>query len=150
MLPYEVASKKFFSNIIKKAFELGATYGQRARFDIDDNTFIGADGIRKGLPGTHKECLIFWKPILREAVNQGLLTFYTDIGKDKINNRAMVNICAGLTFPGLPDIPFDLVLSTMEFKSILLSMAESEEDKDKLDPEELANEIFKKNSDNIR
>ena len=58
-LPYEVANKQYFSNIIKKAFELGSTYGQRVRFDIDDNTFIGADGIRKGLPGTHQECLIF-------------------------------------------------------------------------------------------
>ena len=55
-----------------------------------------------------------------------------------------------VNFPELPDIPFDLVLSTMKFQSILLSMAESEEDKDKVDPEELANEVFKKNSDNIR
>ena len=58
-LPYEVANKQYFSIIIKKAFELGSTYGQRVRFDIDDNTFIGGDGIRKGLPGTHQECLIF-------------------------------------------------------------------------------------------
>ena len=72
------------------------------------------------------------------------------MGKDKINNRAMVNICAGFTFPCLPLIPFDLVRSTMEFNSIMLSMANSEEDKDKVDPEELADEIFKKNSQNIR
>ena len=78
------------------------------------------------------------------------MTFYTDVGKDKINNRAMVNICAGLTFPSLPNLPFDLVLTTMEFNSILLDMAETEEMKDKLDPVELANEVFKKNGENIR
>ena len=129
---------------------MGSTYGQRVRFDIDDNTFIGGDGIRKGLPGTHQECLIFWKPILRVAVEHGLVTFYTDVGKDKINNRAMVNIIAGLTFPGLPMIPFDLVLATIEFNSLMLSMAESDEDKDKVNPEELANEVFSKNGENIR
>ena len=59
MLPYEVANKQYFSNIIKKAFELGASYVQSVRFAIDDNTFIGADGIRMGLPGTYQECLIF-------------------------------------------------------------------------------------------
>ena len=32
----------------------------------------------------------------------------------------------------------------------MLSMAESEEDKDKIDPEELANEMFRKNGKNIR
>ena len=62
----------------------------------------------------------------------------------------MVNICAGFTFPAFPDVAFDLVLATMEFNSILLSMAESDDDKDKIDPEELANEIFSKNSKNIR
>ena len=78
------------------------------------------------------------------------MTFYTDVGKDKINNRAMVNICAGFTFPAFPDVAFDLVLATMEFNSILLSMAESPDEKDKIDPEELANETFSKNSKNIR
>ena len=56
----------------------------------------------------------------------------------------------GLTFPALRKIPFDLVLSTMEFTSILLDMAEAEEQKDKLDPEQLANEVFSKNGENIR
>ena len=100
-----MVNKRYFSNIIKKAFELGSSYGQRARFAIDDNTFISGDGIRKGLPGTHKECLVFWRPILQKVVELGLATFYTDVGKDKINNRAMVNIVAGFTLPCLPDIP---------------------------------------------
>ena len=62
----------------------------------------------------------------------------------------MVNIIAGLIFPGLAMIPFDLVLATIEFNSLMLSMAESDEYKDKVDPEELANEVFSKNGENIR
>ena len=54
-----MANKKYFSDIIKKALELGATYGHGVRFDINDRTFIGGDGIRKGLPGTHQEVLLF-------------------------------------------------------------------------------------------
>ena len=57
---------------------------------------------------------------------------------------------AGFTLPCLPKIPFDLVFATIEFNSLVLRMAESEEDKDKVDPEQLANEVFSKNGENIR
>ena len=51
-----------------------------------------ADGVRLSLPSRYAKCIEFWKPLLKKAQEQNLLSFYTDIGKDKANNRAMVNI----------------------------------------------------------
>ena len=62
----------------------------------------------------------------------------------------MMNICAGFVLPSLPDIPFDLVLCTQSFQSILLSEANTSEAKDNLPLEAVAEELFSKDGVNIR
>ena len=83
---------------------------------------------------------------MREAHSKGLVSYYTDIGKDKINNRAYLNICATVTFPAVPEVTFDLVITTRSYKSAILEAASNEFE---VDLDEIANKIFAKNSRNI-
>ena len=76
----------------------------------------------------------------------GLVTFYTDIGKDKLNNRSMLNICATVTFPALPEVTYDLVIATKSYSSALLEAAANGDD---VNLDDIANEIFSKNARNI-
>ena len=76
-----------------------------------------------------------------------MTSYYTDIGKDKINNRAMLNICVTFAFPALPDLVFDLVIATKSFKSALIDAAENIRD---VDLEDIANDVFRKNGRHIR
>ena len=86
----------------------------------------------------------------KTATEKGLVVFYTDIGKDKLNNRSMMNICAGFTLPSVPNWSIDLVLCTQEFQSILLAEAKSEAEQGVISQEELAEEVFQKHGVNIR
>ena len=76
-----------------------------------------------------------------------MTSYYTDIGKDKINNRAMLNICVTFAFPALPDLVFDLVIATKSFKSALIDAAENI---DVVDLDDIANDVFRKNGRHIR
>ena len=84
--------------------------------------------------------------MLCKAIELALTSYYTDIGKDKVNNRAMVNICVTFTFPKLPKTTFDLVIATKSFQSALIEAAEEGGD---VDLDEIANEIFSKNGRTI-
>ena len=53
---------------------------------------------------------------------------------------------SGVTFPALPDMSFDLVIATKSYISALLDSAREGDD---VDLDELAEEIFRKNSKNI-
>ena len=83
---------------------------------------------------------------MRSAHDEGLVGYYTDIGKDKRNNRAMLNICATVTFPAIKDQSFDLVIATKSFKSALLEAASAGDD---VDLDDIAGEIYSKNGRNI-
>ena len=83
---------------------------------------------------------------MRSAHDEGIVSYYTDLGKDKINNRAMLNICATITFPAIPDQSFDLVIATKSYKSALLEAASNGDD---VDLDDIANEIYSKNGRNI-
>ena len=141
-----------FPEIIKKAFTLGAKYGRvgAVRFDITESTFLSPGAARKSLKPKYKDLVSFWSPILKKANTLGILVYYTDLGKDKINNRALVNICASFTLPSLPDHPITLVLCTKVFKSVILELAQTSEEKDNVDMSDLAEECFQKNAINIR
>ena len=58
----------------------------------------------------------------------------------------MLNVCATLTFPAIPDITFDLVIATKSYNSALLQAAELGED---VDLNAIANEVYSKNGRNI-
>ena len=58
----------------------------------------------------------------------------------------MLNICATVTFPALPDCTFDLVIATKSYNSALLEAAANEDD---VDMDDIANEIYSKNARNI-
>ena len=58
----------------------------------------------------------------------------------------MLNICATVTFPAIPDQSFDLVIATKSFISALLGAAEDGED---VDLNAIASEIYSKNARNI-
>ena len=153
--PYELANEPFLTDVVARALEVGASYGARNFFHFDlkgdsnVSQLITADGVRMSLDKVDCEVVGFQSPLLSSAHTKGLTSYYTDIGKDKVNNRAMLNICATVTFPALLDIPFDLVLATCSYNSALLEAAESEEDGDDIDLNELANEIYSKNATNI-
>ena len=59
----------------------------------------------------------------------------------------MLNICCTFTLPSLPDLAFDLVLTTCSFESALL---EASVDDAEVDLDAISNEIFSKNGTNIR
>ena len=99
-----------------------------------------------GLDKVYEEFVLFWSTLLRRAHDEGIISYYTDLGKDKINNRAMLNICATVTFPAIPDQTFDLVIATKSYKSALLEAADNGDD---VDLDELANEVYAKNGRNI-
>ena len=63
-----------------------------------------------------------------------------------MNNRAMLNICATITFPAIPEITFDLVLATKSYKSALLDAAQDGGD---VDLDDIAAEVYRKTGRNI-
>ena len=67
---------------------------------------------------------------MRKAHSKGLVSYFADIRKDKINNRAFLNICATVTFPAVPQVTFDLVIATKSYKSALLAAAVNDFDVD--------------------
>ena len=106
-LSYERLGDGGLQRVLEKATEIGAKYGRKGavRFDLSASgrKFISPDSCRLSLQSDYKSLLEFWKPILLKATELGIVVFYTDIGKDKINNRSMMNICAGFTLPAFPD-----------------------------------------------
>ena len=100
---------------------MGGSAG-RCKFDLKSGP-IKTKSIRNAMSSSYSDCIKFWGPKLKVAHEQQLVSFYTDIGKDKVNNRAMVNICATITFPALPDITFDLSLCTRSYDSALMAAA---------------------------
>ena len=58
----------------------------------------------------------------------------------------MLNICATVTFPALPDSTYDLVIVSKSYSSALLDAAA---DGDDVNLDDIANEIFSKNARNI-
>ena len=58
----------------------------------------------------------------------------------------MINICATVTFPAIPDHTYDLVIATKSYNSALLEAADHGDD---VNIDDIANEIFSKNGRHI-
>lgn len=144
---YETANDPLFSEVLKTAFEQGAKQGKnhRLKFDINSSTFADSDYVRKSLNRHYNNTVDFWKPIIKQAYDEGILTIYTDIGKDKVNKRLMCNICVSFSLPAMPDIIFDLVLCTKSYESALLEAAENNQEIH----DEIIQDLFKKDGKNI-
>ena len=148
--PYEIANEPFFMDVISKAMDIGARHGKSGRCHFSfagRNKLISGDGVRKNLDKVYNETSEYWAKLLKIAHEKGLISYYTDIGKDRKNNRSMVNICATICFPGIPDVSFDLVIATKSFKSALLEAAADGED---VDLDQIADEVYRKNGRTIR
>ena len=147
--PYELANEPFLRDLILNAVNVGYRIGSGGvlRLDFDDESkLITGDGVRKNLGRVYEEITSYWAALLREAHDKGLTSFYTDIGKDKLNNRSMLNICVTVTFPAILGETFDIVLATKSYKSALLEAANNGGD---VDLDDIADEVFSKNARNI-
>ena len=145
----EIADDIMFGSFQKKLLEIGARQGAKGyfKFDFRKRAPSGSKVIRKGLQKEYEEIVSYWKPKIKVAVQRGLASFYTDIGKDKVNNRAMLNICCTISFPAIPAVTFDLVIATCSFNSALLLAAKIGED---VDLGAIAEEVFSKHGRHIR
>ena len=105
--PYEIANEIFLHDLVSTALEVGARHGRygAVTFDLSNsNKLIGGDGVRKNLDAIYTDVCKYWSSIVKDAHEKGLTSYYTDVGKDKINNRAMLNICVTFVLPALPDL----------------------------------------------
>ena len=143
---WEICDDELFGDFVESVLEVGATHGKQGhfRFDLSQNSYNSSDVARQALPNDYKEVMDFWKPLLKKAAELGLVSFYTDIGKNKKKNVVVMNVCATVSFPAIPDVTFDLVLCTESYKSLLL---EANPD---ADINSLADDFFKKNGEKIR
>ena len=85
---------------------------------------MGADGVRMALHNDFEKLIKFWGSIIKTATEKRLVSFYTDLGKGKKNNRVLLNKCCSISFPAIPEITFDLVLTTCSYASALIQATE--------------------------
>ena len=147
--PYEIVNDAFFTDLVKTVLQIGARYGKKGilYFDLSKRKHCEPDSVRYSLDRNYNEIIAFWKPLLKSASELNLLSFSTDLGKDKVNKRAMVSICCSICFPMLPEVVFNLVLATRSYESALLRASA---DNEQINMDEIAREVYSKNAVNIR